>query len=139
MHRAVVSSNPTYTQLPSSVPDRVRQRALEVTQGYDSPYEKAKALAQYLRTNFTYGFADSPDDAPPEGRDPVDWFLFDQQEGTCGVFSSAFVVMARSIGIPARVISGWAIAPYPGTQTVYTEPGPPVGRGAIPGTGMDNV
>lgn len=51
----------------------------------------------------------------------MDWFLFDHQEGTCGVFSSAFVVMSRSIGIPARVVSGWAITPHPGTQTVYTD------------------
>ena len=123
LRRAVVSSDHTYTQLPSSVPDRIRQRALEVTQGYDSPYEKARALEEYLRTAFTYGSADSPDDAPPPGRDPVDWFLFDHQEGTCGVFSTAFAVMARSIGIPARVVSGWAIAPHPGTQTVYTDQG----------------
>ena len=121
LRRAIVSSDPTYTQLPPNVPDRVRQRALDVTRGYDSAYEKAQALAEYLRTTFPYKFADSPDDAPPAGRDPVDWFLFDHQEGTCGVFNSAFVVMARSIGIPARVVSGWAIAPNPGTQTVYTD------------------
>ena len=123
LRRAVVSSDSTYIQLPSSVPDRVRQKALEVTRGYDSPYEKARALERYLSTTFPYRFADSPDDAPPAGRDPVDWFLFDHQEGTCGVFSTAFAVMARSIGIPARVVSGWAIAPHPGTQTVYTDQG----------------
>ena len=120
LRRAVVSSDSTYTQLPPTVPDRVRQRASEVTLGYDSPYEKAKALEQYLSTTFTYRFADSPDDAPPAGRDPVDWFLFDHQEGTCAVFNTAFAVMARSIGIPARVVSGWAIVAQPGTQTVYT-------------------
>ena len=123
LRRAVPSSDSTYIQLPSSVPDRVRQKALEVTRGYDSPYEKARALERYLSTTFPYRFADSPDDAPPPGRDPVDWFLFDHQEGTCGVFSTAFAVMARSIGIPARVVSGWAIAPHPGTQTVYTDQG----------------
>ena len=121
LRRAVPSADSTYTQLPSSVPDRVRQRALGITQEYDSPYEKAKALEQYLSSTFTYRFADSPDDAPPAGRDPVDWFLFDHQEGTCGVFSTAFVVMARSVGIPARVVSGWAIAAHPGSQTVYTD------------------
>ena len=123
LRRAEVSSDPTYTQLPSSVPDRVRQKAVEVTRDYGSPYEKAEALAQYLSSTFPYRFADSPDDAPPEGRDPVDWFLFDHQEGTCGVFSSAFVVMARSIGLPARVVSGWLIVPDAGTQTVYTNQG----------------
>ena len=121
--RAAVSSDPTYTQLPSSVPDRVRLKAEEVTRGYSSPYLKAKALERYLSTTYPYAFADSSDDAPPEGRDPVDWFLFDHREGTCGVYSSAFVVMARSVGIPARVVSGWAIVEAPGTQTVYSDQG----------------
>ncbi len=121
--RAAVSSDPTYTQLPSSVPDRVRLKAEEVTKGYSSPYLKAKALERYLSTTYPYAFADSSDDAPPEGRDPVDWFLFDHREGTCGVYSSAFVVMARSVGIPARVVSGWAIVEAPGTQTVYSDQG----------------
>ncbi len=135
LRRAVVSSDPTYTQLPSSVPDRVRQRALDVTSSYDNAFEKAQALAEYLRTTFQYRFADSLDDAPPEGRDPVDWFLFDHQEGTCGVFSSAFVVMARSVGIPARVVSGWMISEHPGRQTVYTDQGHQWAEVAFKGVG----
>ena len=123
LRQASISSDPTYIQLPSSVPERVRQKAEEVTRGYTSPYLKAKALERYLSTTFPYAFADSVDDAPPEGRDPVDWFLFDHQEGTCGVFSSAFVVMARSVGIPARVVSGWMIVEATGGQTVYSDQG----------------
>ena len=123
LRQASVSSDPTYTQLPSSVPDRVRLKAEEVTRGYSSPYLKAKALERYLSTAYLYAFADSSDDAPPEGRDPVDWFLFDHREGTCGVYSSAFVVMARSVGIPARVVSGWMIVKAPGGQTVYSDQG----------------
>ena len=123
LRQASVSSDPTYTQLPSSVPDRVRLKAEEVTSGYSSPYLKAKALERYLSTAYPYAFADSSDDAPPEGRDPVDWFLFDHREGTCGVYSSAFVVMARSVGIPARVVSGWMIVKAPGGQTVYSDQG----------------
>ena len=44
LRRAVVSSDSTYTQLPPSVPDRVRHRALEVTQGYDSPLREGQGL-----------------------------------------------------------------------------------------------
>ena len=106
---ARVATDPTYTALPASVPQRVRDLALRVTQDHWSMYAKAKALERFLSTNYPYRFADSPDDAPPPGHDPVDWFLFEHKEGTCGVFSSAFVVMARSVGIPARVVSGWAI------------------------------
>ena len=115
---ARIATDPTYVELPDSVPQRVRELALDVTKGHLSAYEKAKAIEQFLRTNYLYRFADSPDDHPPPGHDPVDWFLFEHKEGTCGVFSSAFVVMARSVGIPARVVSGWAIEPTDAEQIV---------------------
>ena len=121
LNSARAVDDPTYTQLPEDLPDRVRQLALEITAGRRSTFAKAKALETYLATRFTYRFADAGDQGPPPGRDPIDWFLFDHREGTCGVFSSVFVVMARSIGIPARVVSGWAIQPTIGTQTVYTD------------------
>ena len=116
---AQFSTDATYLQLPGDLPDRIRALALEVTAGEATDYGKAKALEGYLKTNYTYAFADpSGGGRPPAGSDPVDWFLFEHQEGTCGVFSTAFAVMARSIGIPARVVSGWAIGPTPDTQTV---------------------
>ena len=116
---ATVSSDPTYTQLPDDLPGRIRELALEITNGHSSPYAKAKALETYVSTRYTYRFADgSGRERPPEGRDPMDWFLFDHREGTCGVFSSAFVVLARSVGIPARVVSGWVITQMEEPQTV---------------------
>ena len=122
LEAATVLSDPAYTQLPSGMPQRVRDLALEITAGHDSPYGKARALESYLSTTYTYRFADgSGREAPPPGRDPVDWFLFEHLEGSCGVFSTAFVVMARSIGIPARVASGWAISSSGNRQEVFTD------------------
>ncbi len=122
LEAATVASNSAYTQLPSGLPERIRDLALEITGGHDSPYAKAKALESYLSTQYTYRFADgSGRENSPDGRDPVDWFLFDHLEGTCGVFSTAFVVMARSIGIPARVAAGWAIGPTGERQEVFTD------------------
>ena len=116
---AQFSTDSTYTQLPANLPDRIRALALEVTADETTDYGKAKALERYLKTNYTYAFADPPGSGrPPDGTDPVEWFLFEHREGTCGNFSTAFAVMARSIGIPARVVSGWAIGPTTGTQTV---------------------
>ena len=119
---AAAVTDPTYTQLPADMPARIRELAEQITRFHDSPYAKAKALEQYLSTQLTYGFANGVSPAGPSaGHDPVDWFLFDTRRGTCGQFSSAFVVLARSVGIPARVVGGWMVAETPGRQTVYTD------------------
>lgn len=46
-------------------------------------------------------------DTPLPGRHAVDEFLFDQKLGYCEHFSSAFVVLMRSAGIPSRVVTGF--------------------------------
>jgi len=45
--------------------------------------------------------------APPPGRDPVDFFLFDAKEDFCEYFASAMAVMLREMGIPSRVVEGY--------------------------------
>ena len=46
--------------------------------------------------------------APPLlGDDPVDVFLFETRRGFCEHYASAFVVLLRAAGIPARVVTGY--------------------------------
>lgn len=78
--------------------------------GATDPYHEAKALANYLRTDarFTYSpVATLPSDP---NQDLVDFFLFDEngQIGYCEYFATAMVVMARTLGIPARMAVGYA-------------------------------
>ncbi len=116
-----VPANDAPTLLPENLPQRVVNLAREITANYSTPYAKAKAIETYLRQNYTYAFA-GPNDAPiPDGHNLVDWFLFESREGTCGNFSSAFAVLAASIGLPARVVTGWAITPTPDSQIIYTD------------------
>ena len=61
-----------------------------------------RALAM-IRRDFAYTL-----NVPPAGRNEVDDFLFDRREGYCEHFSSAFVVLMRAAGIPARVVTGYA-------------------------------
>jgi protein-glutamine gamma-glutamyltransferase len=45
---------------------------------------------------------------PPRlGFEPVDEFLFETKRGFCGHYASAFAVLARAAGIPARVVTGY--------------------------------
>ena len=98
-----------YLQLPNTLPERVRQLAQTITAPYTNPYDKAVAIEQYLRTHIRYNDNVSP---PPPGRDGVDYTLFDRPEGYCNYYASAMAVLARAIGIPSRVASGYALGDY---------------------------
>ncbi len=98
-----------YVQLPSSIPQRVRDLARRITAGKQTPYEKAEAIETYLRSNYKYSTVVKP---PPVGRDPVDWFLFDLREDFCEYFASAMTIMLRDLGIPARVVEGYTTGSF---------------------------
>ena len=57
---------------------------------------------EWIQRDFAYTLS-----TPLAGRNSADEFLFDQQEGFCEHFSSAFVILMRSAGIPARVVTGY--------------------------------
>ncbi|MFC4599293.1 DUF4129 domain-containing transglutaminase family protein [Cohnella hongkongensis] len=97
-----------YLQLPDDLPQRVRDLAAEQTAGIGNPYDRAKKLEQYLKETFPY--TNTPDLSRQSNRngDIVDAFLFEIQEGYCDYFSTSFVVMARSLGLPARWVKGYA-------------------------------
>jgi transglutaminase-like putative cysteine protease len=96
----------SYLQLPSTLPRRVRGKAREVVGGAgDTPYDKAVAIETYLRS-FPVDY--NVPGAPP-GQDAVDYFLFDAQRGYFDYHASAMAVMLRTLGIPARVATGYAI------------------------------
>lgn len=104
-----------YLQLPDSLPQRVRDLAQEITRDETNPYDKASAVEAYLR-EFTYN---DLIESPPADRDKVDWFLFGLKEGYCDYYSSAMVVMARAVGIPARMAAGYARGDYIADAGVY--------------------
>lgn len=106
-----------YTNLPQDVPSRITELAQEVTSASDNDYDRARALESFLR-QYPYSL---DVEAPPPDRDPVDFFLFDLQSGYCDYYASAMTVMARSVGIPARLVIGYA-AQQPderGVQSIY--------------------
>ena len=97
-----------YLQLPDNFSSRVAAEAKTRTAGLTTEYDKAKALETYLRT---IPYNDNIE-APPENTDPVEYFLYDIKQGYCDYYATAMVVMLRSLGIPARVVSGYAEGRY---------------------------
>lgn len=66
-------------------------------------------VRDYLRTNINYN---DQIDAPPQDVEPIHHVLFGIKEAYCTYYASAMAVMLRSQGIPARVVSGYALGEY---------------------------
>lgn len=93
-----------YLQLPDTVTDRTRALAAEVTQAAQTPYDRAKAIESFLRNTIEYT---EDVEFPPSDRDVVDFVLFDTRKGYCEYYASAFIVMARSVNLPTRMVTGF--------------------------------
>jgi transglutaminase-like putative cysteine protease len=62
----------------------------------------AKALALFRAEPFFYTLT-----PPPLGANTADDFLFQTREGFCEHYASAFTILMRAAGIPARVVTGY--------------------------------
>ncbi|WP_062207934.1 transglutaminase family protein [Demequina oxidasica] len=83
--------------------DRVQAVALNVTERADTRYGQALALQQYLRSPLDFKYDTT---VTPTGNDSVSEFL-DAKSGYCVQFATTMVVLARSLGIPARLAVGF--------------------------------
>lgn len=91
-------------QLPKDLDPNIALTAQRITANAPTMYDKVIALETYLRTNYTYDV----NIRLPAGQEGVSWFLFRSgNRGFCNYFSTAMAVMARSLGIPARVAVGY--------------------------------
>jgi protein-glutamine gamma-glutamyltransferase len=94
-----------WLQLPAELPSRVGELARKLANGQPTRLATVAAIEDYLRSNETYDLS-APVPAP--GTDAVDDFLFTSHRGFCEQFASAAVVMLRTLGIPARLVTGYA-------------------------------
>ncbi len=90
-------------QLPTSGNKRARQWALELREkaGSDKAFI-AQVLSHFREKPFYYTLK-----PPLLGKDSVDQFLFSTRRGFCAHYASTFTFLARSAGIPARVVTGY--------------------------------
>ncbi|MGN7478715.1 transglutaminaseTgpA domain-containing protein [Solibacillus silvestris] len=110
-------NDPRYLQLPDDLPQRVTDLAHEITDWYESVYDKARAVEDYFaRNGFQYETTNVQ--VPAANQDYVDQFLFETKLGYCDNFSTSMVVLLRSVGIQARWVKGFASG-----ERVYAEDG----------------
>jgi len=76
--------------------------------GSGSVSERAGRIEAYLASEYRYTL----DLVGTRVEDPVEAFLFEWREGHCEYFATAMVLMLRSIGIPARLVTGYLGGEY---------------------------
>jgi transglutaminase-like putative cysteine protease/uncharacterized metal-binding protein len=91
-----------FTQLPR-LSQRTGDLARSLTQGLDNNYDRAVAIEGFFHNEFGYTL-----DLPRSAREAtLEYFLFDRREGHCEYFSTAMVVLLRTMGIHAREVNGF--------------------------------
>ncbi|MDX2098958.1 MAG: DUF3488 and DUF4129 domain-containing transglutaminase family protein [Leptolyngbyaceae cyanobacterium bins.59] len=97
-----------YLQLPTKFNDRIRQLTEEILakapNPLNDPYEKTLYLTQYLKQNYQV-LPELP--FWGDNEDMVEAFLLLYKGGYADHFSTTLTMMLRSIGIPARLITGF--------------------------------
>lgn len=94
-----------YLHLPNSVKKWAEPLSSKITYGCDSTYEKAQAIAEYVRNSATYDLHTSK--MPARETDFAKWFLEESDTGYCIHFATAATVLLQASGIPARYVTGY--------------------------------
>ncbi|HVF30175.1 MAG TPA: DUF3488 and transglutaminase-like domain-containing protein [Pyrinomonadaceae bacterium] len=103
-----------YLQLPEKMDPRIARLASEITAGTSSRYDSARAIENYLQTQFGYTL-----EQKASGSEPLSDFLFNVREGHCEYFSTAMAVMLRTQGVATRVVNGFQRGVYNETAGVF--------------------
>jgi hypothetical protein len=91
-----------YLSLPNLSP-RVEELARRWTASAKTPREMADAIERRLRKDYRYDL-DSPSGA---AKSPLEHFLFESKRGHCEFYSTAMVVLLRTLDVPARNATGF--------------------------------
>lgn len=97
----------TYLRTPRVDP-RVMALARQLTAAEPLPFDQARRIEEYLRTQFAYSL-ELPKKVPD---DPIAHFLFERRRGHCEYFASSMAIMLRVIGIPSRLATGFQSGTY---------------------------
>lgn len=96
----------SYLDVPATISDEIRGLAAEITEDEPTRFRRARALQQWFREDG--GFAYSTENIDDAEQGDLDSFLDESgRVGYCEQFAASMAIMARVIGIPARVAVGF--------------------------------
>ncbi|GAA0972802.1 DUF3488 and transglutaminase-like domain-containing protein [Acrocarpospora macrocephala] len=101
---APVEVQSRFLALPRGLDPRIMDLALEVTDGAPSQYQQAVKLQEWFTKTGQFAYSLT---TRGSGNEALAEFLLNSRTGYCEQFASAMAVMARLLGIPARVSIGY--------------------------------
>lgn len=94
-----------YTALPENFPKSVINHAQKLTDGLKSDYEMVAEMTRYLSDSSVFVYTNTPG-ALPNNTD-LSVHLLRTRSGSSVYYANCLAVMARSLGIPSRVVGGY--------------------------------
>lgn len=106
-----------YLQTPSDLSPQVMQTLKSWTSGALDTYDAMNMLVAHFtnQSQFTYSVSNPP---VPSNIDAVSWLL-QTHRGYCTYYATAMTIMARMLGVPARVVSGFNEGHYDAQRKVW--------------------
>ncbi|MEZ6232793.1 MAG: DUF3488 and transglutaminase-like domain-containing protein [Phycisphaerales bacterium] len=93
--------------------DIVERAGLRAEVDPEDPWGEAAAIASAIDRYFDEGFAYTLDiRRPRRGQDPIEWFLLEERQGHCEYYASAMAALCRSVGVNARVVTGYVATEF---------------------------
>ena len=97
------------TSVPGNRPSVITRTAQQVTAGATTDYDRMVKLQNWFRNSGGFSYSLAP--ASGSGIAQLARFITTDKVGYCEQFAAAMAVMARSLGVPARVAVGF-LAPH---------------------------
>lgn len=97
-----------YLKLPDNMAPRIRSLADGIRRKRESDAGRIELLETFFRDgNYRYAIQ-----GLPTGANALEQFLFEKREGNCEFFASAFAILLRAAGVPARLVGGYLGGEY---------------------------
>ena len=93
-----------FMQVPEELEEKLQSLTEKIIGEEQSDWGRAELIANYLKENYHYSLQKKK----IEG-DRVLFFLEDSKEGICQDFATSMALMCRSIGMPAKYVTGYLV------------------------------
>jgi hypothetical protein len=109
----VEDPSPQDLVVPAELVATLSRFAGEWTAGATTARQKVIAIESHLRRDFRYSLEPSFPERQVRGIEPyLVHFLVHSRRGHCEYFATAMAMLARQVGVPARVVGGYRVAEH---------------------------